>query len=236
MEKLLLNTLSSALGFYVAIALLFIFCIFSEYRKNGFIAALSFVAFSLVMYFWGGENTKILIALFNWKIIAAYFGIGLVHAVYRFYMEGRKIGDVIAQKRLEWKREHGIDSIATLTQSQETEFRYYLMGKKYDYDKLVKSKAEEQDEAKKAQIKIHEYSIPELMAYVSENLDDSKFEKYQIINPKTSGLRWWFNWPVSLVYYFFSEMFSQMWNFIWGKFKNFFNRFYLFGVNATSKE
>lgn len=236
MEKILVAAFGSIIGFYVALALLIATCFFSEYKKNGFYAAACFILFSVSIYVWGGENTQMLLAIFNWQIVAAYLGIGLAHAIYRFYMEGRKIGDLISKKRIEWKKDKKIDSLTSLTPEQENQFRYHLMGKDGEYNRYLEKREQETDEEKKKQIKIHEYSILELMTYISDNVTLSKFERYQIINAKTSALRWWFNWPVSLVYYFFSEMFSEMWNFIWGKFRKLFNGIFIAGVNATAKE
>jgi hypothetical protein len=49
---------------------------------------------------------------------------------------------------------------------------------------------------------------------------------------KDNIFRWWFIWPISLIYWVFSDLLSDAWDWVYQKFESTFKFFYVLGVKS----
>ena len=154
--------LGSIWWFITSVVIFFMFLFIAESKENGFIAFFGFLIFSIVNYYWGDFNV---LAYFSWANIGAYFGIGLVYALFKTYVYAKK------QRAKSLTDEH-------------TSYKYK-----------------------------RERAIEDL---------------------KGNVFRWWFIWPISLVYWIFSDLFRDIWAFLWGKVSIFFTSIFDWGFGKPT--
>lgn len=203
----------SSLGFFAAIAVLIIVCFVSEVKGNGIYAMICFIGFCVLMHYKGSGILPALQFMQSHLWLAwLYLGIGVVHALVRFFYEGYCIGMLFTEFRPEWKRSHSIDLGTKLTPEQEEEFRKWVIDGGSNNSK----------------------GFFELL-FSSEQSRTHKGNR-KIIHFSANAFRWWFNWPISLICWAFSEFFEATWLMLWNNTKKFFMSFYNAGVNFSGKE
>ncbi|MEI8223988.1 MAG: hypothetical protein WCG20_02610 [bacterium] len=203
----------SSLGFFAAIAVLIIVCFASEVNENGFYAFGCFVLFCVLMHYKGSGIIPAFHFLKSHVWMAwLYLGVGVVHATTRFFYEGYRIGMLFTEFRPEWKKANSIDLGTKLTLEQEEKFRKWVID----------------GDGNKSQ------SFLSLL-FSSEKTTTYKGNR-KIMHFSTNAFRWWFNWPISLVYWGFTEFFEASWLILWNNTKKFFMSFYNAGINLSGKE
>ena len=90
MEALLAITLFGSI-FWAGFALtaFFIICFWADYKENGYVATVFFIALGALFYFFGKEAWLLFISIFTWLNLLIYFGVGLIHAFIRIFFYGR---------------------------------------------------------------------------------------------------------------------------------------------------
>lgn len=68
-------------------AVLLIILFVYEVKENGYVAFGFVVAYLVVFYFWGNKDLGFLL---DWKLLASYFGIGLLYSIIRTLILGSK--------------------------------------------------------------------------------------------------------------------------------------------------
>ena len=72
--------------------------------------------------------------------------------------------------------------------------------------------------------------ISEIEGEKDEDADEvlSRYKKESINDLKNNVFRWWFMWPVSLIYWSFSDLLSELYNFVYSKISKVFS--YMFSL------
>lgn len=81
----------SAIGFGIALVVLFLAIMLSEIYENGYAATTSVIVFLGLNYFWGNFTW---LSIFNWYNVGAYLFIGFLFSLIRTYFKGKEFKEI----------------------------------------------------------------------------------------------------------------------------------------------
>jgi len=116
----------SAIGFGIALAVLFLVFLLSDIYENGYAATSSVIAFLIINYFWGNFAW---VSIFTWYNVGIYLLIGFIFSLVRTYFKGKEF-KIVSKPLFDGDTEHMVNEDGERKESFELKehvFRWWFL-------------------------------------------------------------------------------------------------------------